>query len=311
VSAPTPEPPPQPSLAPGAASAAAADADLDAALGKPKGVPVVVTIAAILGSLGIGTALGALVLGGGGDPSTAVATASVSAPPPPASSAPPPPPPPPPKSLAEKAIEGDLAAFKQLEGKATRERTSEETLALVQGELVQKQKALAELARKTELVAAFGKSEDTQKTFTEAVKDPRQSTASLEILAKMSGPMGPDYLYKVYRLPQRHPLTEKLALDLLLSKDIYGKASDALKIVLDMDQAIQAESKDCPGMIKLLVRAQADADTRAFRPIASLNSKRGCGDNKLQDCWECLRDGEGKDAMADAIKLARKNKAPF
>ena len=103
----------------------------------------------------------------------------------------------------------------------------------------------------------------------------------------------------------------ELTLDLLLSKDIYGKASDALKIVLDMDQALQADSKDCPGMIKLLVRAQADADTRAFRPIASLNGKRGCGDNKLQDCWECLRDGEGKDALNDAIKLARKNKAPF
>jgi len=269
-------------------------------------------IAATIGSLGVGTALGALVLGGGGEASHAAASASVSAAPvAAASSAPAAPPPPPPKSLSEKASEGDGAAFKELKGKPQRERTGEETLALFRGELVQKKQALEELARKTDLVAAFGKSDETQKAFMDAVKDPRQTAATLEVLAKMSGAMGPDYLYKVYRASPRGSLAEQLAIDLLLSKDIYGKASDALKVVVDMDQALSAEQKDCPAMIKLLVRAQADADTRAFRPIASLNSKKGCGDNKLADCWECLRDGEGKDALNDAIKLARKNKAPL
>ena len=296
---------------PAPAAQAAAAEDLDAALGKPKGVPIAVMIAATLGSLAIGTALGALVLGGSSEESHAAASASASAAPAPVASAPPPPPPPPPKSLAEKASEGDKGALKEIEGKAKRERSGEETLALFHGELVQKRQALEELARKTDLVAAFGKSEDTQKTFMDAVKDPRQTAATLEVLAKMAGPMGPDYLYKVYRASARGSLAEQLALDLLMSKDVYGKASDALKVVLEMDQALQAEQKDCPGMIKLLVRAQADADTRAFRPIASLNSKRGCGDTKLEDCWQCLRDGEGKDALNDAIKLARKNKAPF
>lgn len=285
--------------------------DLDTALGKPKGVPVAVMIAATLGSLAVGTALGALVLGGGTEESHAAASAAVSASPAPVVSAAPPPPPPPPKSLAEKASEGDRAALKELEGKAKRERTGDETLAVFRGELMQKRRALEELARKTDLVAAFGKSEDTQKAFMDAVKDPRQTAATLEVIAKMAGPMGPDYLYKVYRASPKSSLAEQLAIDLLMSKDIYGKASDALKVVVEMDQALQAEQKDCPGMIKLLVRAQADADTRAFRPIASLNGKRGCGDTKLEDCWQCLRDGEGKDALADAIKLARKNKAPF
>ena len=310
-----PTEPPQPIPAsvpqPAPASQAAPADDLDAALGKSKGVPVAVTIAVTLGALAIGTALGALVLGGGSEDSHAAASASVSAAPPPVESAAPAPPPPPPKSLAEKAGDGDSAALKSLEGKSKRERTGEETLAVFRGELMQKRQALEELARKTDLVAAFGKSEDTQKTFMDAIKDPRQATDTLEVLAKMSGPMGPDYLYKVYRSAPRSSLTEQLALDLLLSKDIYGKASDALKVVVEMDQALSAEQKDCPGMIKLLVRAQADADTRAFRPIASLNGKRGCGDNKLEDCWQCLRDGEGKDALNDAIKLARKNKPPL
>lgn len=298
-----PQPPP--------ASQAAPAEDLDAALGKPKGVPVAVMIAATFGSLAVGTALGALVLGGGSEDSHAAASASVSAAPAPVASSPPAAPPPPPKSLAEKASDGDKAALKELEGKARRERTGDETLALFRGELVQKRQTLEELARKTDLVAAFGKSDETQKAFMDAVKDPRQTATALEVLAKMAGPMGPDYLYKVYRASPKSSLAEQLALDLLMSKDVYAKASDALKVVIEMDQALHAEQKDCPGMIKLLVRAQADADTRAFRPIASLNGKKGCGETKLEDCWACLRDGEGKAALNDAIKLARKNKAPF
>jgi hypothetical protein len=221
------------------------------------------------------------------------------------------PPPPPAKSLAEKAAEGDPASLKTLKAKALGERTGAEMLALTRGDLVEKRQALEELARKTVLVEAFGKSEDTQKKFMDAVSDPRQSTMALEVLAGLPGPIGPDYLYKVSRTRTKSADTQQLALDLLHSKDIYAKASDALQVVVDMNDALDAEQKDCQGMIKLLARAQADADTRAFSPIASLNGKRGCGDNKLEDCWECLRDGDGKKALADAVKLARKNKAPF
>ena len=201
--------------------------------------------------------------------------------------------------------------MKQLEAKPPRERSGAETIAVFRSDFLKKTKELEELARKTELVAAFGKSDDTQKKFYAAAKDPRQSTATVEILAGLKGPMGPDYLYKISKLPGRHPITEQLAADLLHSKDVYEKASDALKVTLDMNDELDKEQKDCDKMLKLLVRAQADADTRAFSPIAQLNKKRGCGDNKLKDCWGCLRDGEGKKALADAIKLARKNKAPL
>lgn len=299
----TPSQGPAPGTSP---PAQALDLELES-LGKPKGVPIPVTIGGSLGGLVLGTVIGAVAFSGGKE-APAASAVSVSAPPPPASSGPPPPPP---KSVAEKASEGDAQAIKELQGKSPKERTGEETIALFRGELMTKRKELEELARKTELVAAFGKSDDTQKKFMEAAKDPRQATMTLEIMAGMSGPMGPDYLYKIHHIPGRHPVTEQLAFDLLHSKDVYDKASDALKIVLDMDEALDKEEKDCQGMIKLLVRAQADADTRAFRPIASLNRKRGCGDNKLKDCWECLRDGDGKKALNDAVKLARKNKAPL
>lgn len=294
-------PPPQPSTAP-----AAAELDLEG-LGKPKGVPVPVTIGGAVGGLAIGAVLGGLLLSGGGD-AEAAASASVSAPPPPASSGPPPPPP---KSLAERAAEGDAGAVKELTGKPLTERTGEETLALFRADLAEKRKVMEELARKTELVPAFGKSDETQGKIMAAVKDPRQSTMVLEVLAGIKGPIGPDYLYKVYKMRGRHEVTEQLALDLLNSKDVREKASDALKIALDLEKAVQEEQKDCPGMIKLLVRAQADADTRVFSPIAKLNSKRGCGKTKLEDCWPCLRDDEGKKALRDAVQLARKNKAPL
>ena len=289
-----------------APSEAAPALDLEG-LGKAKGVPVPVMIGATLSALIVGGVLGGVVLAGG-EQTEAAPSVSVSAPPPPASSAPPPPPA---KSLTELAIEGDKSAFEKLQAKPLDQRTGAETIALFRGDLALKRKQLEELARKTELVEAFGKSDDTQRKFMAAVKDPRQATATLEILAALPGPIGPDYLYKVYKMRGRHEETEQLALDLLHSKDIYEKASDALKVVIDMNQELDKEQKDCQKMLKLLVRAQADADTRAFSPIAALNSKRGCGDNKLEDCWACLRDGEGKEALSDAVKLARKNKAPF
>lgn len=255
----------------------------------------------------MGTVLGGLVFSGGGSEAP-VASASVSAPAPPASSGPPPPPP---KSLAELASEGDQEAVKKLEAKSAKERTGAEVIALFRADLSQKRATMEELARKTELVAAFGKSDETQKKVFAAVKDPRQSVATLEILAALPGPIGPDYLYKVHRMRGRYKVTKQLAHDLLHSKDVYEKASDALKVVLDMNQALDAEEKDCSKMQELLVRAQADADTRAFSPIAQLNRKRGCGDNKLSDCWPCLREGDGKKALSEAVKLARKNKAPL
>jgi hypothetical protein len=270
-------------------------------------MPMAVSIALAIGGLAVGTAIGGVAFSGGSD-GGAVSSASASAPAPPKSAAPPPPPP---KSLAEKAVEGDEKAFKELSDKAVKERTGAETLAVFHGDLAQKRKVLEEVARKIDLVEAFGKSDETQKKIFAAIKDPRQSVATLEILAGLKGPMGPDYLYKVYKMRGRYKVTKELALELLHSKDIYEKASDALKITLDLNKAVATEEKDCKQMIKLLVRAQADADTRAFSPIASLNRKRGCGDNKLQDCWECLRKDEGKDALRDAVQLARKNKAPL
>ena len=266
-----------------------------------------VSIGMALGGIVLGLIIGALAFSGGSE-NKASAVASASTPAPPASSAPPPPPP---KSLAELANEGDEQAMKQLEAKPPKERTAVETIALFRSDFVKTTKELEELARKTELVEAFGKSDDTQKKFMAAAKDPRQATSTLEVLAGLKGPIGPDYLYKMSRIPGRHPVTEKLAYDLLHSKDVYAKASDALKVVLDMNEEIDKEQKDCQKMLKLLVRAQADADTRAFSPIAQLNKKRGCGDNKLKDCWSCLRDKEGKQTLAQAIKLARKNKSPL
>lgn len=290
-----------------APSQAAPALDLEG-LGKPKGVPVPVMIGATLSALIVGGVLGGVVLSGG-EQAKAAPPASASTPaPPPASSAPPAPAP---KSLVELAIEGDKSAFDKLEAKPLHERTGAETIALIRGDLALKRKQLEELARKTELVEAFGRSEDTQGKFMAAVKDPPQATTTLEILAGLPGPIGPDYLYKVYKMRGRYEETRQLALDLLHSKDVYEKASDALKVVLDMYQELRKDEKDCAKMLKLLVRAQADADTRAFSPIAALNSKRGCGDNKLEDCWACLRSGEGKEALAEAVKLARKNKAPF
>lgn len=303
VQAPASQPP-----SPAANQPAVADLDLES-LGRSKGVSVGLTIGASLGTLVVGVLLGALLFSGGSAQPAEQPSASAMAS---ASAAPPPEPEPPPKTQTELAVEGDEAAIKALEAKTPRERTAAETLALFRSEPAVKDKKLQEMARKIKLVKAFGESEDTKKKIMGFVQDDYFSVRALEILAELPGPIGPDYLYKVSTMGGRsYKETRQLAEDLLLSKDVYEKASDALKITLELQATVSAEEKDCSKALKNLKTAQADADQRIFRWINKLNSKRGCGSTKLEDCWKCLRDKDNKKALSDAISLARKNKPPL
>ena len=57
-------------------------------------------------------------------------------------------------------------------------------------------------------------------------------------------------------------------------------------------------------------KPRSDGDRRSFHLLNKLTRKYGCGPNKRQDCYACLRDGKDLDAALKAVK-ARREPRPF
>lgn len=277
-------------------------------MGRSQGIAKPVVVGLTLGALLIGGVLGGLFFSGS-DEVEAEVVASASAPV--ASASAKPPPPPPKKSTAERATLGDEDAIKALEAKAAQERTGEETIALYLAPLVKKRAALEEIGRKTELLPSFGLTDKNQKKIMGYVKNPHLMVDALRMLASLPNAVGADYLNDIARTRRLKGETRELARQLLHSKEVREHTSDALKILFALEKATDAEEKNCSEMLKLLKVADADADRRSFRTLASLNRRRGCGDTKREDCWECLREGEGKKQLRFAVAASQKTKAPL
>ncbi len=205
-------------------------------------------------------------------------------------------------TLAARAIKGDAAAIKKLEGLPVAQRTAEETLALVQVRNNKKRKEIAELARKIELVPKLAhEDKDVAAKLKDFSKDDAVAPDLLGAYADMKGSAGPDLLYSILRSLKKGD-TADLAEELLYSKDVRKKASPALSVVLDLRKA-----EKCEAVPKMLERAKADGDRRAIVPMIQFFNKRGCGEKKIDDCWPCLREG---DLLKEAAAAVQKRAPP-
>jgi hypothetical protein len=134
------------------------------------------------------------------------------------------------------------------------------------------------------------------------VQDPDTAREALGGIADLPGPTGADILYEVWTgTPSRTDATD-LAKALVYATDVRAKASPALAVALDLRRA-----ETCEQSRDLLARATSEGDRRSFNLLAKLKRKQGCGPNKRQDCYACLRDGT---ALDDAIKAVKTKKAP-
>ncbi len=204
--------------------------------------------------------------------------------------------------MTERARRGEAEAIKELESKPRGQRTAEETLALAEGSRAAKLDEIEELKRKIELLPKYGREKPGKKRIMELAKDREVATETLRMLASLPGELGPDLLYELWTGTRRRTETTELAEVLLHSKDVRQKASKGLSIALSI-----RESEDCEEMAKLLQEAIDKGDRRSLVPIVKLNNKRGCGDNKLDDCWKCIRDS---DLLKDAVVATRKRSPP-
>ncbi len=207
--------------------------------------------------------------------------------------------PPQPKSLLDRARAGDRAALEELEKKPASERSIDESVALTAGEYAAERNEIIDLGKS--LVGKEPSKEDID-VLQKASRESALAADAIRVMAKLDGPVGPDLLYEVWTgTPRRTPATE-LAEALVYSPEVKKRASPALAAALDLRAA-----EACADVQKLLPRVEADGDRRSLVLVGKLLRKTGCGDNKRQDCYPCLRNG---DAIKNALKAVRMKAAP-
>lgn len=209
---------------------------------------------------------------------------------------------PPELTLEQRAAKGEKDAVAELSKMPREQRTAEQDLALASARRVDKEKQIDALGRKIKLVQKFGRAHATKKKIEKLADDREVGNEMLAMLAKLPGPAGPDLLYSVWAHTHRKTDTTALAEELLYSKDVRPKASEALSLALDL-----RNETDCKKMKKLLERAKEKGDRRSVVPIVHLNAKHGCGPKKRADCWACLRKTT---LVKDAFKEVSRRKAP-
>ena len=130
--------------------------------------------------------------------------------------------------------------------------------------------------------------------------DPETARDALAAMANVPGPIGADLIYEVWTATASRTTATDLARSLIYSKEVRAKASKSLAVALDLRDADTCEKNR-----DLLERATGDGDHRAFHLLNKLTRKYGCGPNKRQDCYACLRDGKDLDATLKIVKTRR------
>lgn len=207
-----------------------------------------------------------------------------------------------PLSLLERAAGGDEKAIGELEGKAANERSLEEVLVMGKGRVVRTAIEVEALAKRVQADSSLLDDPNVRKEVKRYVADRSVSDIALRMLATTDNPVGADLLYYTWvRNPKRTPTTQ-LAEELLYSKEVRPKASEELSIALDLRKA-----ETCEDNKAIVKRALEKADRRALHLIVKRTVKTGCGDNKREDCYPCLRDGK---LLKETVKAVANRPAP-
>ncbi len=210
-----------------------------------------------------------------------------------------------PLTVLERAAQGDDAAVKELSGKPVADLNVEEAISLSLGQSAQDVRAARALRDRIDHDPGLIKDAETLGALRRYTDDPETSRDALAAIAEVPGPISPDLLYDVWTSTATRTTATDLARSLIYSKEVRAKASPALAIALDLRDA-----ETCEKSRDLLPRAVNDGDKRSFHLLNKLTRKYGCGPNKRQDCYACLRDGKDLDNALKSTK-ARREPHPF
>ncbi len=223
--------------------------------------------------------------------STAAAPASEGAPP--ASERAAPAPPPPAGSDANARRAGDLPPA---------ERSIEDVLALSLGKAETKRGELAKEADRARSDASYAESSELAQKLKQRLSDPDTQRDAVAEMARLPGTRGADLLFWVQSTRKKQDPAAELAGMLLDTEAVRKKASPALLVALDLRAA-----ESCDQAKAAVVRVAEQGDRRAVPLLGRFLQKKGCGEQKRDDCWACLRDG---DELKEGTKAAAKRGPP-
>jgi len=204
-------------------------------------------------------------------------------------------------TLIERAARGDEDALNQMEAREPDQRSSEETIAIAIGKGQARIKDVQELEKKLNVVARFGREPETVRRIRALAYDSQVGIPSLRMLANLKSGLGADLLFTVWNRSGTTDPTSELAHQLIYSKDVYARASDAMKVILDMRVV-----KQCDKILEVMDRVKVHADQRALLSLQRFYSHKGCGPANNTDCWPCLRSTK----LLDQATLAARTRAP-
>ena len=196
------------------------------------------------------------------------------------------------EKVIQAARTGSLMALTTLSQRDAKRRTAREWLAIAQGRL--RRKELQPCLDAYEQAIAKNPSYAADKTMLTglriyASKDEGHQDVLL-FAADHMGPKGSDLLFDVWASTSLKTDATTKAWDLLTRADQESRMSEALKLALEVREATSCEDYE-----KLLPRMAQQGDERSYRVLRSLIKDTGCGPNRKDDCFPCLRE----DALLD------------
>jgi len=210
-----------------------------------------------------------------------------------------------PLTLIERAALGEDAAVKELSAKPVADLRVDEAITLSLGQSAQNARAARALRARVDHDPGLIKDPEVLAQLRRTSDDPETARDALAAMASVPGPISADLIDEVWTATAARSTATDLARSLIYSKQVRGKASKALAVALDLRDA-----ETCEKNRELLGRASSDGDRRSFHLLNKLTRKYGCGPNKRQDCYACLRDGKDLEAALKAVKTRREPR-PF
>jgi serine/threonine protein kinase len=128
----------------------------------------------------------------------------------------------------------------------------------------------------------------------------------LQFALSTLGAHGADLIYDVYLDHVGQPGKTSVvarAMKLVKSSELLEQATPELRVALRLENA-----KFCHEYRDSIPSAVRDADDRSLPKLRSLLNRRGCGTDRNEDCFVCLRRDEG--SLERAIETAASRSAP-
>lgn len=197
---------------------------------------------------------------------------------------------------------GDPGAMSAMEAKPRSGRSVDENLALAEGRLVRKRAALAMLKARLSASADEQRKPSDLRALSPFLEDGETAKAALGVLAGWPGPEGPDVLYATWTGTTDRTELTLLARDLVSTREVRARATDALSAVLDLRAA-----DSCEEIARVLPHVWAHGDRRALSTLVRIAHEYPCSTGRNEECHPCLR---GAVSLHDVIQSVRDRPEP-